>query len=103
LVQARVELWEAVDWYDAREDGLGARLLAEAREVVARIDVAPEAAPLWLVTRTERQVRSRGFRSFPYRAYYVTKPRLVVVAFAHDAQRPGYWVNRLDAPNLSGG
>ena len=95
LVQARVELAEAVEWYDAREDGLGGRLLAEAREAVARIEAAPEAAAPWIVTRTKREVRSLGFGSFPYRAFYVTAPRLVVVAFSHNARRPGYWTARL--------
>lgn len=95
LVQARVELAEAVEWYDRREEGLGDRLLAEAREAVARIDAAPELAAPFVVTRAGREVRSLGFRSFPYRAVYVTTPKLVVVAFAHDAQRPDYWTKRL--------
>lgn len=40
-------------------------------------------------------MRSLGFRSFPYRAFFVMRPRLVVVAFARDARRPGYCASRL--------
>lgn len=92
---AHEELTHAAEWYDARRPGTGGRFLTEADEVLARIGEFPLAG-------ARREPRSHSvrrvlFRSFPYAAIYVTQPRLVVVAFAHVARRPDYWIDRLDS------
>lgn len=40
-------------------------------------------------------VRYMPVGSFPYHLAYVTSPALVVVAVAHDRQKPGYWAHRI--------
>lgn len=95
LDEAWQEVVEAANWYEARVEGLGDRLYAETDQALDRIAEAPAAGTPWVHRRVAREVRRVPLRSFPYSLYYVLEPRVVVVAFPHAHQRPGYWARRL--------
>lgn len=95
--EAAAELNEVADWYELRRDGLGGRFLIEARAVVDRAALLPLSGSPWVHPQVPEGVRRMWLRSFPYSVVYVTEPRLVVVAFAHDRRRPAYWAHRLNS------
>lgn len=93
--EAQAEFAADVDWYDAREVGVGGRF---AEAVRAAIDAAvddPAAWPTWPGWQREPVVRSKGVTGFPYRVVYVVDHDvLTIVAVAHAKRRPGYWRDR---------
>ena len=96
LEEAWSEVVEAATWYEGRIEGLGDSLYAETDHALERIAVGPDVGAPWHHPRVEREVRRIPLRSFPYTLYYVVDPGVVVVAFAHDRRRPGYWTRRLE-------
>lgn len=90
---ARAELRAGVDWYDlaAGQELLDATLRA-------RTDIA-EMPGAWPPVRgwdREPVVRRKGVSGFPYGVlYYATDSEIVIVAYAHDKRRPGYWKHRV--------
>jgi plasmid stabilization system protein ParE len=90
LDQAEAELADAIAHYEAIEPGLGVRLKQEVRLTLAWIEQNPELARL----------RPKGYRRvnlkvFPYYiAYAEWAGALWVLAVAHGARRPEYWVDR---------
>ena len=94
--EARAELFADVDWYDAREPGLGERFELAVRAAVDTAADSPEAWAAWPGWEHEPVVRSKGVNDFPYRVVcLVHRDRLIVVAVAHAKRRPGYWRERL--------
>jgi toxin ParE1/3/4 len=90
--EARADLFEAADYYEAKEAGLGIRFRNEIAAVLLTVMSAPY---LW-------RERRGGFRRvncpvFPYYlAYVIREDLLVVVAVAHGSRRPGFWSDRLE-------
>ena len=91
LDEAAAELADAIDRYEFIESGLGIRLKQEMRAAVA-----------WIAAHTELpRVRTLGYRRvnlkiFPYYlAYMILDDTIWVLAVAHAARRPEYWINRL--------
>jgi plasmid stabilization system protein ParE len=63
--EARAEMREAFDFYEARLDGLGLRFLSAVEQTVERITIHPEAgAPL------AGEFRKRIIPGFPYNIIY---------------------------------
>ncbi len=93
--EAQAEFAADVDWYDAREFGVGGRF---AEAVRAAIDTAvddPAAWATWPGWDREPVVRSKGVTGFPYRVvYFVEHDVVTIVAVAHAKRRPGYWRDR---------
>jgi toxin ParE1/3/4 len=91
LSPALSEILEAIEHYEGQAVGLSASLDADLTRSLEFISDNPSlGSPYRLGTR--RVVLHR----FPY--FIVYKPlfdRLLVVAFAHQRRRPGYWQNRL--------
>jgi plasmid stabilization system protein ParE len=91
LPDARSEFLEAVEYYEARQHGLGKRFQAEIAEVCATILEHPF---LW-------RERDGGFRRvncpvFPYYiAYFIRGTIVVVAAVAHASRHPDYWKKRM--------
>lgn len=51
------------------------------------------AVPDW---DREPRLRRKSVGGFPYGViYFVTDDEVVIVAYAHDKRRPGYWTSRL--------
>ncbi|NLO72468.1 MAG: type II toxin-antitoxin system RelE/ParE family toxin [Porphyromonadaceae bacterium] len=95
--EARAELREAALWYEDREPGLGEDFYNAVDEAIARISNWPHSAPVfprWAGTPT---VRSMAVSAFPYRVLYlVAQDRFVILAYAHERRKPGYWHHRIE-------
>lgn len=88
------ELEEAVDWYEARDAGLGGALLIEIGEILARIAEAPAQFPVWELRPAYRKAILPA--TFPFIVYFREKGGDVVEveAISHGARYPGYWLRR---------
>jgi toxin ParE1/3/4 len=96
LAAAAEEAAEAAAWYENERPGLGA---AFAREVDEALDLLEqEIVPLTPVPggAPARGVKRLMLKRFPY-AVIVREAdtEVFVIAFAHQARRPGYWRERL--------
>jgi plasmid stabilization system protein ParE len=92
LPSAQTEVEEAVEWYNAREDGLGEAFRAEVADAVGRITRFPET---WV--RISPRARRCQMNRFPYGVLYqVREAMILIVAVMHHRRKPGYWHDRLD-------
>ncbi len=88
--EARAEMRESFEFYEARLDGLGLRFLLAVEQTAERIVVHPEAGAL-----LAGEFRKRIVPGFPYNIIYrVWEDYIYLVAVAHDYRRPGYWRDR---------
>ena len=89
---ASAEAAAAAAWYDQQRPGLGADFL---RAVDAALDMLEqEVVPL--TATGERGIKRMILRRFPFAIVVCEREdEMFVVAFAHQARRPGYWRNRL--------
>jgi plasmid stabilization system protein ParE len=89
--EAREDLFEATDYYEAKEKGLGQRIRDEVSQILRAVSGAPY---LW-------RERSAGYRRvncpiFPYYGAYVIRGNsIVVVGVVHGSRKPGFWHARL--------
>lgn len=89
--EARKDLFEAAEYYENREQGLGMRF---RDEIAAVLTAAARVPCLW-------RERKAGYRRvncpvFPYYiAYVIREDFLIVVAVAHGSRKPGFWHDRL--------
>ncbi|MDA7882574.1 type II toxin-antitoxin system RelE/ParE family toxin [Akkermansiaceae bacterium] len=89
--EARDDLFEAVDYYESKEEGLGGRMRDEISKIIRTVEGAPY---LW-------SERSAGYRRvncpvFPYYVAYVIRgERIVIVAVVHGSRIPGFWHKRM--------
>jgi plasmid stabilization system protein ParE len=89
---AVAEIDDEVDYYEARQVGLGAELEGEIDAVLTLILRFPEVAPRWR-DRTNRHVAVLD--RFPFTVpYQVLGEDIVILALAHTSRRPGYWSRR---------
>lgn len=88
--EAKIELEEAIAYYEEIEQGLGFRFKEEARHSIRWIRDNP------LMPR----VRTKGYRRvnlkvFPfYVAYFIHAGSIWILAIAHGRRRPEYWFER---------
>jgi plasmid stabilization system protein ParE len=91
LEEAASEFADAVARYESIESGLGVRLKQEIKSAVRWISDHPELP----------RVRPKGYRRlnlkvFPYYIAYVIHGEGVwVLAIAHSARSPEYWIRRV--------
>ena len=92
LESAQVELDDAIAWYASQAPGLGDAFLIETLKTLKLIEQYPKAwHPL------TQQVRRCRLRRFPYSVIYAQEGSdLLVLAFAHQHRKPGYWRTRLN-------
>jgi plasmid stabilization system protein ParE len=88
---AREEMFEAADYLEDQEAGLGDRFLDEVDDALALIEHHPRA---WQeIVRGLRRCRLMVFR---YGLIYRLRgDEIENVAVAHDRRRPRYWRDRL--------
>jgi plasmid stabilization system protein ParE len=93
---ARAELLAGATWYD--DAATGQELLDATREARRTIAAMPNAWPPVQGWNRQPTVRRKGVAGFPYAiVYYVTESEIVIVAYAHEKRRPGYWKARIAA------
>ncbi len=90
LPEARVDLNEAVDWYDRRRPGLGARFFAKVQGAINRIAANPQMhAPVY------GPVRKARVPQFPYVVLYREEPaEVIVISVFHTSRDPSIWQSR---------
>jgi len=89
--EARSDIFEAADYYEQKEFGLGQRFRDEIGKILITVSSSPF---LW----RERPGKYRRVNCpvFPYYiAYVVRDETIVVVAIAHVSRKPGFWYDRL--------
>lgn len=91
LQEAIEETRAAHRWYRERSERAAAGLLAELDRGVEAVAATPERFPLHL-HGTRRFLLDR----YPYLLVYRVEPdaSVLVIAFQHGRQRPGYWLER---------
>ncbi len=96
--EADAEFLNAIRYYQVREAGLGDEFDIEVARAVDDVLWNPDAWPPFPGWDRLPVVRSRQVDVFPYRIiYFVRDDELVIVAFAHQSRRPGYWKSRVEA------
>lgn len=96
-LSAEAEFLEAVRYYGGAERGIGEQFDVEVARAVEDIQWNPDAWPKFPGWDRLPVVHTRKVEVFPYRVvYFVRDDELVIVAFAHQRRRPGYWRDRLD-------
>lgn len=95
--EAREELLEAHARYAGIDDGrLGEDFLIAVESAVDLITRWPEAPPPYLGALRHPPIRALRLSRFPYHLVFaVIDGRIIVLAYAHDARRPGYWAGRI--------
>jgi toxin ParE1/3/4 len=89
--EARLELSEAVEYYEQCVPGLGADLRKEVELAAQKICDAPLRWP-------PHSKRTRRFliHRFPYLVIFLElADKILIVAVAHGKRRPGYWHGRI--------
>ncbi len=94
---AREEYLDAIAWYDLQEAGLGDRLATELDNAVDFVRDWSDAAPQHRGREGRPLIRRKRVEGFPYGlVYFVRDNVVIVIAYAHEKRRPGYWRRRLD-------
>ncbi len=91
-VAAELELADAVEFYNQERNGLGDEFLHEVQRVAGLLIENPRMGRR---VRTDR--RSVVLKRFPYRLVYTLDDiGILIIAVAHQRQRPGYWGERVE-------
>ena len=95
---AGAELLAAAERYEQIEPGLGHALFEQVAEAIRAIDMFPDAWPPTAEAGESGKpvIRSKATRRFPFRVVYlVHEGEVVILAYMHESQRPGYWARRV--------
>ena len=91
LETARIELDDAIEYYNYEVPGLGDAFLTEVLNALDRIGKYPEA---W--QPSSKRTRRCQTRRFPYGIMYqIRKDEILVVAIANLHRKPDYWKDRI--------
>ena len=91
LAHARSELRNAAFYYRERSRRVSASFLAAVQNAVDQVLEFPQSAPV-----VRGHVRGKVVSKFPYTLMYrVDGDKVVILAVAHQKQRPEYWVDRI--------
>ena len=85
--EVETELAEAVDWYEARSQGLGAEFLRSLDAVLAHVQRHPTLYPIVF-----GNARRATLRRFPYSLIYTVHDDLLLnAACIHSKRDPIHW------------
>jgi hypothetical protein len=87
---AKLELDDAVAYYELEHSGLGINFKKEVQKNIERIKKFPQAASI------ERgEIRKSLLHKFPYKILYsIELDHIFNIALAHQHRKPDYWVER---------
>ncbi len=89
------ELLAAAEYYEGLVPGLGHEFMIRVAEAVRSIGAGPESWPPVADAGGGGVARRRSVRTFPYSVVYIHhRAEIVILAYVHDHQRPGYWRGR---------
>ena len=89
-VAARADTLDAIDWYEARQGGMGKSFAGELDDITTRIGTNPLLFPV-----VRRGVRRAVLRRFPYGVFFRVLPdRVQVIACLHTSRDPRRWEAR---------
>lgn len=87
----------AAHWYEDRREGLGDAFMDA---VDAAIESILDSTVEWGFYRGRKrtpQIYSRSVAGFPFNVIYLKlNEEILIVAYAHEKRRPGYWARRLN-------
>ena len=88
---AKVELVNAIEWYELQNEGLGRRFAQAIDITVKRLVLYPEISPTLV-----KDVRRAMVKGFPYGIIYSIKDEYIeIVSVAHSHRKPMYWEKRI--------
>lgn len=91
--EAEAELQAAAEWYETQQAGFGFELLSQAQAVYQRIAEGEHGAT---VPGTQTGARRVPVSRFPLWVVFVERSEeIVIIAYAHERRRPGYWLARV--------
>jgi toxin ParE1/3/4 len=89
--RARREAFEAAQWYEEQDLGLGDRFLKELQVAQHRVSLNPD---MYRCFRGD--MRKCRFDIFPYLLVYkISGDAVKIIAVMHTSRRPDYWQDRL--------
>lgn len=87
---AKLELDDAIAYYELEYTGLGRKFKEEVKTGIKRVIQHPKA---WSIESGD--VRKYLFHKFPYKLLYsIEKNHILIIAVAHQHRRPNYWIDR---------
>ncbi len=93
--KARLDILQAIAWYENESSGLGVRFWDELNKTFLRISDHPSRFSL-ADERTE--IRRCIPKRFPYKIYFYTNEamkRVEIIAVVHNARSPHVWKSRI--------
>jgi plasmid stabilization system protein ParE len=88
--EARVELRQVVDWFEARSLRTGQRFALAVEDAIQKITAMPHAYPA-----IDRRHRMFKLKNYPYYLVYREEAGgVLIVAVADAARQTGYWKGR---------
>lgn len=95
--EAEEELSDAHDHFlQASGSDLSDKFSDKIESAIDLILKWPEAAPRFSLRRRTPVIRMLRVNGFPYSVVYALhKHEILVLAYAHEKRRPGYWMDRL--------
>lgn len=89
---AEQELLAAADWYEEQRPGLGVDFLAQVDLAIVRVVEGDHGTPVPGAGPSARRI---PVARFPFWVVFMEQDEhAVVVAFAHERRKPGYWRTR---------
>lgn len=88
--------WEAAQWYEDRQTGLGLDLLDEVEALLPLLGERPRSFPRVRDTDHSLGIRRALLPRFPYGLVFIELPEQVrVLAVAHLKRHPDFWLHRI--------
>jgi hypothetical protein len=88
---AKIEVDNAVEWYELQRDGLGRRFALAIYNTATRVSLFPESGTILI-----QDIRRVLINEFPFGMIYSIKSDSIeVLAIAHLHRQPMYWKDRL--------
>ncbi len=84
---AELEMQDAYNWYEERQEGLGSEFMRCAENCIELIRRHPEIFPV-----AHRTIRQGVIRRFPYSIFYIPEDRaIIVLSVFHASRQPKRW------------
>ena len=95
LGEAHEELWQAANWYEEHERGVGMQFLHAYESALRSIQEQVESSSRIEHLESDRDIRRTRLRRFPYLIVYEhLREDVIILAVAHTSRRPSYWISR---------